>query len=164
MSLTAEYTHQTPPAKGITYTLSGGRFLVRFALKLGAVSLALVAVFVWFAPGASWESDIMLFKLAMSIFAVFGAVVMWQGGMPVQAPDVEVDVAAGEVRLIRKNLSEEQQTIECCAFADLHGVDLCGRHIIFWGKGGHLLAEISLSNASAHAALVTSLRSAGKIA
>jgi hypothetical protein len=164
MSLSADYAFETPPAKGITYVLNGSRFLMRFALKLGAVSLALVAVFVWVAPGASWESDVMLFKLALSIFAGFGAVAMWLGSLPVVAPSVEVDVARGEIRVMRSGPSEQKQVIERCAFADLHAVDLHGRHIIFWSKGERLLAEISLSDAKAHAALLTSLRDLGKLA
>jgi hypothetical protein len=164
MTLSTDYAFDAPSAKGITYVLNGSRFLMRFALKLGAVSLGLVAVFVWLAPGASWESDVMLFKLALSIFACFGAVAMWLGSQPVAAPGVEVDVAKREIRVIREGLSDEKRVIERCAFADLYAVDLHGRHIIFWGKGERLLAEISLSDANAQAALLASLRGLGKLA
>lgn len=164
MTVSADFAFDAVPAKGITYVLNGSRFLVRFALKLGSASLALVAIFVWLAPGASWENDVMLFKLALSIIAAFGAAAMWQGSQPVVAPTVEVDVTNGEVRVVREELSGPQRVIERCAFSDLHAVDLHGRHITFWGKGGSLLAEVSLSNATAHAALLASLRGLGKLA
>jgi predicted GNAT family N-acyltransferase len=54
--------------------------------------------------------------------------------------------------------------IERCTFADLDAVDLFGRHIILWGKGKRLLADISLSDTTAHDSLLGALRSVGKLA
>lgn len=164
MTLAADHSFDMPPIKGITYVLNGSRFLARFACKMGAATLALVAVFVWLAPGASWESDVMLFKMALSIMAAFCSFALWQNSQPVKAPSVEVDMAQLELRLIREYDGAPRHIIERCAFADLHSVELRGRHITFWAKGERLLAQISLSNANAHATLVTSLRAMGKLA
>ncbi len=164
MTVSADYAAEVAALRGITHVLNGSRFLIRTALKLGAASLALVALFVWLAPGASWESDLMLFKLALSIAAVFGAVAMWHGSRPVGAPTVEIDVANMELLLIREAPSEPHRIIERCAFVDLHAVDVYGHRVTFWGKGDRLLAEISLSNPTAHNALLGALRGLGKLA
>jgi hypothetical protein len=164
MTLTADHNIEMPTVRGITYVLNGSRFVARFACKLGAVSLGLAAVLLWVAPGAAWESDVMLFKLVLSVGAVYLAIALLQMGKPVAQPSVEVDIARGELRLIREENGSLPVILERCAFADLQAVDLCGSHITFWANGGRLLAEISLSNANAHAALLARLRGLGKLA
>jgi hypothetical protein len=88
---------------------------------------------------------------------------LWELGLPPLPPTVEVDVAASELRLIREGAPAELRVLERCAFRDLHLVELRGHHFIFWGKGNRLLADITLSNATVHASLLGSLRSAGKL-
>ena len=163
MTVTADQQFNAAPAKGIPYVLNGSRFAMRFAFKMGTLTFGLVAVLVWLAPGASWESDIMLFKMAITIVATFCAALMWQSSLPVDAPGVEVDVATGEVRVVRENVTGPERVIERCAFADLHAVDVRGKHITFWGQRERFLAEISLTDAGARKALLAALKSLGKI-
>ncbi|KEJ90338.1 hypothetical protein [Sulfitobacter donghicola] len=151
------------PAIGIPYRLNGNRLMGRLAQRMGAATMMFVALFVWLAPGAGWESDIMLFKLMVSIIAAFLCVGLWQASLPPLPPIVEIDVAACEIRLVREGAPADQRILERCAFCDLHLVELEGRHITFWGHSNRLLAEITLSNATAHASLLAALRSAGKL-
>ncbi len=164
MTVAADQSYEMPAVKGITYALGGSRFVARLACKLGAVSLGLAGVILWIAPGATWESDVMLFKLVLSILAAYGAFALFQHSKPLETPSVEVDMAQKELRLIREDVASGPLLIERCAFEDLHAVDLHGRHITFWANGGRLLAEISLSNANAHATLLACLRGLGKLA
>lgn len=163
MTFTAEQTFVPLPVVGAVHKLDGSRLVLRIALRIAAVATGLVAIFVWLAPGAGWESDMVLFKLMVSICASLAALWFWQGSLPPLPPTVEVDVAAAELRLVRVDAVEENRIIERCAFQDLHLVELAGRHITFWGKGNRLLAEITLSNATAHASLLGALRTSGKL-
>lgn len=163
MTVISDYAFERAPATGIVHVLDATRMLLRMALRFAALSSILVAVFIWLAPGASWENDVMLFKLALSVASIFVAIACWQAAAPPLPPTVEVDVSRGELRLVREGAPADQRLVKRCAFVDLQVVELKGRHIAFWEKGGHLLAEITLSNATAHAVLLHALRQAGKL-
>ncbi|WP_299414688.1 hypothetical protein [uncultured Sulfitobacter sp.] len=164
MTIAAEQTFAHVPAYGVAHKLNGSRLVMRIAQRMASVSMALVALFVWVAPGAGWESEVMLFKLMVSLASGLAAVWFWQASLPPVPPTVEVDVAQAEVRLVRDGALPEDRVIERCAFRDLHVVELSGRNITFWGRGNRLLAEITLSNARAHATLLGALRAEGKLA
>lgn len=164
MTIASEYAFERAPAIGIVHVLDASRMLLRMALRFASFASVMVAVFIWLAPGASWENDVMLFKLALSAASVLVAIACWQAAAPPLPPTVEVDVRRGELRLVREGAPADKRLVKRCAFADLQVVELKGRHIAFWEKGGHLLAEITLSNATAHAVLLHELRTAGKLA
>jgi hypothetical protein len=164
MTLTADHVFAQGPVTGIPHLLDGGRMLMRMGARLGAVTAGFVAVLVWLAPGAVWQSDVMLLKMALSILFAFGAVVLWQAGLAPAPPVVEVDLARAQVRLVRKGAPTPKRVIAACAFADLKLVELSGRYIAFWGPDGRLIAEIALGDPATHAALIAALRAAGKLA
>ena len=138
--------------------------MMRLAMRIGAVTFAIVVLLVWFAPGATWDNEIILFKLALSVISGLTAVAMWKRSLPTVRPTVEVDIAKMEVRVMRREGDALPRVIESCRFADLETVDLQGRHIVLWAKGKRLLADITLSNATAHASLLAALRDQGKLA
>jgi hypothetical protein len=164
MTLADDHAFATTPATGIPHLLDGTRMLMRTAARLGAVTAAFVGVLIWLALGAVWESEVMLFKLALSVLCTLGAVALWQASLPPLPPVVEVDVARGEVRLVRTGAPADKRVIARCAFEDLQMAELSGRYVAFWGPSGRLIAEIALSNSSAHTALIGALRAAGKLA
>jgi len=164
MTISAEQSFLPTPAAGAAHTLNGNRLVLRIGMRIGAVTMVLVAMLIWVVPGAGWENDMILFKLMVSISAVLAAVWFGEASLPPVPPTVEIDVVASELRLIREGVSDESRLLERCAFEDLHLVELAGRHITFWGRGNRLLAEITLSNSGLHAALLASLRAAGKLA
>ncbi len=164
MTHTADHRFEPPAAISVAHTLNGSRMVLRIALKIGAATTALVAFMIWFAPGAGWESDIMLFKLMLSIMSGLLAIGLWQASLPPLPPTVVVDVAAAELRLIREGVPAEYRVLERCSFRDLHLVEMSGLHFTFWGQGNRLLADVTLSNAAIHASLLGALRSAGKLA
>ena len=164
MTTASDYSFDTKPAMGIVHMLGGGRLALRLAMRIGAVTFAIVMLLIWIAPGATWDSDVLLFKAALSVASAFVSAAMWQQSMPQPRPTVEVDIANMEVRVMRRSAGAEPRVIESCRFADLDAVDLHGRHIILWNKGNRLLADFTLSNSKAHASLLAALRGAGKLA
>jgi hypothetical protein len=163
MTHTADHAFEPAATISIAHTLNGSRLIMRIGLRFGATTMTLVALLVWLAPGAGWESDIMLFKLLLSIMSGLLAVGLWQASLPPLPPTVVVDVAASELRLIREGVPAESRVLERCSFQDLHLVEMSGPHFTFWGQGNRLLADITLSNAAIHASLLGALRSAGKL-
>lgn len=164
MTITSDYSFDAKPALGIVHMLDGGRLALRLAMRIGAVTFAMVVLLIWIAPGATWDSDVLLFKAALSVISAFISIGMWQQSLPQPRPTVEVDIANMEVRVMRRTDGAEPRVIESCRFADLEAVDLHGRHIILWRKGKRLLADFTLSNANAHASLLAALRDVGKLA
>lgn len=164
MTLTADHAFESGATIGIPYKRDGNRMVLRMLARGAAITAAFIAVLVWLAPGATWESDVMLFKLGVSIGAVFASIGLWQSSLPPLPPSVEIDTASAELRLIRTDVHKQRRVIERCGFDELQLVELNGRHIAFWAPGGRLLAEITLSNATAHATLLATLRDAGKLA
>ncbi len=163
MTDTADLKFRPPVTMNVAHTLNGSRLVLRIALRMGAVTMALVSLLIWVAPGAGWENEIMMFKLTLSIMSGLFAIGFWQASLPPLPPTVIVDVAAAELRLIREGVPAEFRVLERCAFQDLHLVEMSGSHFTFWGPGNRLLADITLSNAAIHASLSDALRSAGKL-
>ena len=163
MTITSENALSQSAMIGVPYMLDGSRMLMRMLSRGAAMTAAFMAVLVWLAPGASWESDVMLFKLGLSIAAIFASVAFWQGSLPPLPPSVEIDAENAELRLVRQDQHRDKCVIERCSFAGLQTVELNGRRIAFWAPGGRLLAEITLSNAYAHAQLLAALRAEGKL-
>ncbi|MEP1767690.1 MAG: hypothetical protein ABJJ53_13755 [Sulfitobacter sp.] len=164
MTISAEQSFVPTPAIGAAHTLNGNRLMVRIGMRIGAVTMTMVAMLIWIAPGAGWETDMIVFKMMVCLSALLAAVWFGEASLPPVPPTVELDVEASELRLIREGAPKDARVLERCAFEDLHMVELAGKHITFWGRGNRLLAEVTLSNAILHGALLDALRVAGKIA
>ena len=102
MTMTSDFNVPTKPAQGIVHILGGGRMMLRLAMRLGAVSFALVVLLIWIAPGATWDNEVIVFKIALSVMSAFTSAGMWQRSLPQVQPTVEVDIANVEVRVMRR--------------------------------------------------------------
>ena len=164
MTLTAEYDFGHKRFSQSATKLDGGRCIARLGLRILAVALLLTGAGLWILPGSSWQSEVLLFKLILSVTAALGGLGLWQMGMTPSPPVVELDLERSEVRLVRECGPAARRLIEACRFEDLGGAEQNGRQITFWTTDGRLLAEITLSNATAHATLISALRNADKLA
>ncbi len=163
MTLTAEYDLGRKPSIERANKLDGCRFIVRFALRILAAAVVLSGLCLWILPGSSWNNEVLLFKLTLSVMAFLGGVGLWQLGMDPVPPVVELDIEGGVMRLVRESGPVRRTLIEQCAFDDLGGAEHNGRQITFWAKDARMLAEITLSNANAHATVIAALGRAGKL-
>ncbi|MEH6647943.1 hypothetical protein [Sulfitobacter sp.] len=163
MTAVADHFSESAPMNGAVRSLGGGRLVLRLVMRIGACASLFVALLIWVTPSAGTGNNMMLFKLLVSSLSVLVSIACWQAALPPPPPSVEIDVVGGELCLIRESAPASQRIIERCSFAELEDVELKGRSFTFCAKGGRLLAEISLSNATAHATLLHKLRVAGKI-
>ncbi|MGJ8546818.1 MAG: hypothetical protein ACSHWZ_15335 [Sulfitobacter sp.] len=129
-------------------------------LGLGAMGICLA---FWLSPGASWEPDVMLFKLILSVITGIAGLGLLQASMPARQSEVEIDLERQELRLMRRVAGGGHELLHRCQFDDLQRADLRGTHLRLWGVGGRLLAEVTVSNRRAVAILLDKLRDAGKL-
>lgn len=164
MTATATNPQKDMPASEPLSMADGGRMILRGAQRLIGASLTLAALGLWLAPGASWESDVMLFKLILSITAVLAGIgFMSASGRP-RAPEVEIDTIRREVRVIRKMRGAAPVILQSCKFSKLSRAEQAGPVIRLWDKGGQFLAEVALTDRQSFANLVAGLRDEGKLA
>ncbi|WP_298971412.1 hypothetical protein [uncultured Roseobacter sp.] len=143
-------------------TLDGSRMIMRGVQGMVGVALILTALGLWVAPGASWDHELMLFKLLASAVGGMMGIALLQGFARPAPPKVEVDTIRHEVRLVRTR-GKDRFVLDRCSFKNLTRVENSGTYVKLWGKNDALLAEVAASDRVAHRSLVTALRVAGKL-
>lgn len=143
--------------------LDGGRLMLRGLQRLFGVAFIVVAFGLWLLPGSSFESEMLLFKLLLSIVAGFLGIGLLQSGAPQLAPHIEIDTIRREVRLVRASQLEAPQVLERCAFDDLAHVELEGPHVRLWDASGAFMAEVTLTDQKVFSRLTACLRDSGKV-
>ena len=166
MMTTAEFTNAEAAAARAerVWIVNGGRIVLRATQRLLGAALAIAAVGLWIAPGASWESDVMLFKLILSLMAFLAALGLLHASAPSKKPVVQIDTIRREVRVTRPAKEGSATVLERCAFADLSRADRLGNHIRLWGAENTLLADVTLTDRTALKSLIAGLQDTGKLA
>ena len=163
MMSTAEFMNIKAATAEPVRMADGGRMIMRGTQRLFGVSLALAAVGLWLAPGASWENDVMLFKLILSVMAVLAGFGLLQASIKPKSVEVEIDTIRREVRLTRPASDGSSALLERCAFADLARAERDDNRIRLWGPSNKLLAEVTMTDRAVLCSLVVGLRDAGKL-
>ncbi|WP_281992282.1 hypothetical protein [Sulfitobacter geojensis] len=164
MTASAEFMNTRPDAIEPVRMAGGGRMIVRGAQRLLGVSMTLAALGLWLAPGASWESDVMLFKLILSLTAVIAGLGLMGASTAPRAPEIQIDTIRREVRLVRRQRGGADQVLQSCGFAKLSRAEQDGNSVFLWDQAGLFLAEVSLTDRKALSSLVAGLRDVGKLA
>jgi hypothetical protein len=76
MTTTSDFIYSDAANGEGMHLVDGGRMIMRGIKRLIGVALVMAAVGLWAAPGASWESDVMLFKLGLSVSAALAGLCM----------------------------------------------------------------------------------------
>ncbi|MEP5730965.1 MAG: hypothetical protein ABJL67_16535 [Sulfitobacter sp.] len=164
MTATAQFMDKNTPTAEAVSMVDGGRMILRGAFRLLGVALAIAAIGLWLAPGASWDTDILLFKLILSICAFLAGLGMLGSSSRPLPPEVEIDTIRREIRLVRRPRGAKPTVLQSCEFSDLAYVEQTDASVRLWDKAGVFLAEVSLSERSAFNSLVAGLRDEGKLA
>ncbi|AXI47058.1 hypothetical protein C1J03_14145 [Sulfitobacter sp. SK012] len=128
-----------------------------------ALGLVVLALTFWLAPGASWESDIMLFKLALSATAALAGGIIFYASRNPAIPTAEVDVDASEVRMMHVPRFGQPALIERIRFCDLGRAIQRDGQIRLRSSEGETLAELCAQHANVRSSLIPALRNVGKL-
>ncbi len=166
MTATAEFI--SPDANAPTVApvrmANGARMVVRAAQRLIGAALILAALVLWLAPGASWESDVMLFKLILSITGGLAGLGLLQSSATPKTPEIQIDTIRREVRLVRVLGDDKSVVVQRCAFSELARAERDGTNVRFWDSNDVLLAEVTMTDRAEMKSLMSGLKAAGKIA
>ena len=163
MTATAEFIDENAPTIEPVQMADGARMVVRGAQRLFGVSLTIAALGLWLAPGASWESDVMLFKMILSITAVIAGLGLVSASTTPKPPEVEIDTIRREVRLVRRLRGAPADVLQTCSFANLTHAEHEGSNVRLWDQAGVLLAKVMLTDRAALKSLVAGLQDVGKL-
>lgn len=159
MTATADFLVAKAPDPQPVRMVDGRRMVVRGLQRLLGTAMALAAAGLWLAPGALWESDVMLFKLILSLIGLLAAFGLIQASATPPQPEIQIDTVRRELRLVRP----DGEVLQRCTFADLSRAEQTGTNLRLWDAAGILLAEVALSDRAALRSLVAGLRDAGKL-
>ena len=146
-------------------TVDGARWLARGAQQFTGVVLLMAVVGLWLQPGAAFDQELMLVKLALSAFAGMAGAALIRGGRVQRGVEIEIDLNDEELRLVRPQASGHgaPDVVHRCSFAALGSVDMTPHMARMWDAQGGLLAEVPLADPQTRAALLRALRAHGKI-
>lgn len=164
MTATVDFSKSDATALEPVRMVDGGRMIMRGTQRLLGAALALAALGLWFAPGASDGGDIVLFKLILSLAAVLAGFGLLHASVTPRAPEIEIDTIRRQIRVVRRQPGAAAKVLQTCTFAQLKGAEFDGSLVRLWDQAGILLAEVTLSDRAALNSLVAGLRDEGKIA
>jgi hypothetical protein len=167
MTAITDFMHDTATApqrvrSSPVQMLDGGRMMIRGSLSVLGAALIMSAVGLWIMPGSEFSSDVMLMKLCLSVGAVFLGIALTQGARTPKTPEVEIDTIRREIRLVRRT-GKRFECIQSCKFVDLDRAEVHGAHVILWGPGDVMLAEVALRDPQLRRSLMGGLVDAGKL-
>ncbi len=164
MTATADFTNTPNPTAEPLRLADGGRIVMRGAQRLLGAALALSAVGMWFAPGTSAESDVMLFKLIFSLTAVLAGLGLIHASAAPKMPEIEIDTIRRMIRVVRRQPGAVPTVLQTCSFSELSAAEYDGNQVRLWDETGVMLAEVSLADRTALYSLIAGLRDEGKLA
>ena len=163
MSVSVEFMNADTTTIAPVRIAEGGPMLIRATQRLTGVALVFAAFALWLAPGAAWESDVMLFKLILSLTAALAGLGLMQSSAKPNTPKIEIDTIRREVRLVRPVAEGKNIVLKRCGFADLARAEWEGVKMRLWDKNNAPLAEVTLNDRNVMTSLVSGLRAAGKL-
>ena len=140
-----------------TRTVDGARWLVRGAQRFSGVVLLMAVAGLWLYPEALYDQDILLMKLALSVVMGMIGAGLIRSGRRTRPLEMEIDLAAGEVRLMRPQPGAMPRVVHRCSFADMRHVEVVDQMARMWDAGGVLIAEVPLADPATRSALLRAL-------
>jgi hypothetical protein len=142
--------------------VDGRRWMIRAAQNLGGTALILAALGLWLQPGASWEADLALIKLGLSLVMGLAGVAVMQLGRARPMVQVEIDTTRREVRLVRAQ-GRARELVSRTRMSDLGHVEMLGGVVRLFDARGALIADVALTDPVTRSSVMSALRDVGKL-
>lgn len=130
--------------------------------RIVGASLILSASGLWIVPEANWGSDVMLIKMGLSVLALMFGCWLTLSSSKIARPDIEIDTARRELRLVRAGAMGSSLVVGRCSFADLSRVERHPDLLKLWDQNGAFLGDIHVTERRIMDMLVSGLRDAGQ--
>ncbi|MEH6392870.1 MAG: hypothetical protein V7763_14540 [Sulfitobacter sp.] len=143
-------------------TVSGTRSILRLMQRLVGVSLLMASSGLWLAPGANWNNEVMLMKMALSAISLLVGVWLILSGQKPAAPEIQIDTVRREVRLVRPGPLGADLLLQKCRFSDLSKVKREDRVLRFWDEKGDFIADVYIGHQSVMDVLISGLLDSGQ--
>ncbi len=143
-------------------TVSGTRSILRLMQRLVGVSLLMASSGLWLAPGANWNNEVMLMKMALSAISLLVGVWLILSGQKPAAPEIQIDTVRREVRLVRPGPLGADLLLQKCRFSDLSKVKREDRVLMFWDEKGDFIADVYIGHQSVMDVLISGLLDSGQ--
>jgi len=143
-------------------TVSGTRSILRLMQRLVGVSLLMASSGLWLAPGANWNNEVMLMKMALSAISLLVGVWLILSGQKPAAPEIQIDTVRRVVRLVRPGPLGADLLLQKCRFSDLSKVKREDRVLRFWDEKGDFIADVYIGHQSVMDILISGLLDSGQ--
>jgi len=141
----------------------GGQPVLRGMKRVAGAGLAVMAFGMWVVPGSSYDAELIIPKLVVSLTALGAGFLLMQSGPAEPAPVAQIDPIRREVRLVSAHAGEDAEILQRTAFSDLSRVDRKGNRFRLFGPDHALMADVVLSCETATTSLARGLQDAGKL-
>ena len=125
--------------------------------RVFGTALVLSASGMWLLPGTSIGSELMLFKLGISIFFLFCGLALLMRNHSDNQPDAYFDPIRHEVRVLQKNNRGRPQTVLRRTYDSLGSVNFSSNTVRLYDMDGSLLMRLVIDDADARQSLRSQL-------
>ena len=132
----------TPGGASTSHRRSGLRALAGSARFVGVV-LIIAAVGMWILSGPLWDAEMMLVRLAVSVFFLCLGLMLLQAGRGGLRDEIHLDQNARELRHVRRGPDGIARVIRRFALADLGDATIKEDTLTLRGKAGEIVMEVS---------------------
>lgn len=162
MTITSDYIAGGHPYTATVGSADGVRMVLRVGQRVLGAALLLSSSGLWLMPGASFSSEVMLFKMALSILALMAGFWLVLAGQKPAMPEIEIDTVRRELRMTRSGPLGAQLVLERVGFAELSKIERRGPAFSFWDQSGRFIVDIQISDRRMLETLLSALRDSGK--
>jgi hypothetical protein len=131
--------------------------------RICGTAMILSASGMWLLPGEDLGSEVMLFKLGISVFFLFCGLALLMRNHADNQPDAYFDPIRNEVRVLQKNDRGRPQTILRRSYDSLGSVDFSRDSVSIYDVDGSRLMRLVIGNVDARHALRSQLSGVVKV-
>ena len=137
--------------------------VLRFLKQFCGICLSFAGLFLLVFPFGMTTPTEVLSKMMVALVLGFVGAALYQSGRATRAPELEIDMARREIRVVRWNGASHSLAARR-KFTDLTRAEISDSDVRLWDADGTLLAEISVTDTVALGLLRGALREEGVLA
>jgi hypothetical protein len=150
MNSRSQNVNDTSKHSEISGRFDGGTTVLRNALRVLGAAFVLASLAMWLAPGATWDSELMLMKLGASLICALCGLALMQMIPAPEKGEIQFDAKRREVRIID---GASAKTVLRRSYDSLGGAKVTRDVVTLWDTDGSELASFPIANDDTRRAL-----------